>query len=230
MFRIKICGITQPADALIAANAGADAIGVNFFTGSKRCVVAERAAQILHAASGLQNVGVFVNAAVDDVNQLARTLGLDWVQLHGDESPSYLLGVTADVKIIRVYRAGSKGIEYVVDDVATCRQSGRLPDAVMLDALACDSYGGTGQTVNWAEAARLPALLSEIGVGELPWILAGGLSPENIAAAIDQTKPSAVDVASGVEASPAKKDAALVQSFTKAAAQAFRQVGQRRLE
>jgi phosphoribosylanthranilate isomerase len=225
MFRIKICGITNIGDALAAADAGADAIGLNFYPKSARYVNRDVGATILQAAPAtLFRVGVVVNEEVADLHQLIADLqstapiGLQAVQLHGDESPHYVGQVRAKY-VIRGRRFGDKGIAEIAADLEACDKMRRLPDAVLIDAAAPGQYGGTGTTVSWSCLADYRRWLHNV-----PLILAGGLTPDNVAEAIRIVRPHAVDVASGVEASPGKKDHAKVRDFVAAARGAFEQI------
>jgi phosphoribosylanthranilate isomerase len=214
MFRIKICGITSPEDGRAAFEAGADVIGLNFYERSPRSVSLEQARRIMDVVPAA--VGVFVNSPVEQVNEIAAELGLSHVQLHGDESPETFAQLAAEIDAIRVYRMGPQGFEGLVRDVQDCCQAGRQPSGVLVDAAAAGQYGGTGQTVHWAELAN-----HRDSLGQVPLILAGGLSPENIAEAIQAVHPAAVDTASGVESAPGVKDMAMMRSFVESARAAF---------
>lgn len=236
MYRVKICGITRPADALLAAEAGADAIGLNFFSGSPRCIAAERAGQIVarlrqdYSPSQVQVFGVFVNATVDDILRTIRSAQLDSVeqgfgiQLHGDEPPELLrelrqaTGHALQVSIVRALRPIDASLAQATEYLAACQRLICLPEAILLDAHSPAAYGGTGLKLNWSQLASRGELL--LG---LPLVLAGGLNPENVAEAISTAWPHAVDVASGVETSPGIKDAAKVTAFVSAAKIAFAQ-------
>ena len=199
MVKIKICGITNLDDALMVVEAGADALGFVFFQGSSRCVSPENAAAIIcRLPPFVQTVGLFVNEEVTTVNRVADTCGLDIIQLHGEESPDYCHAVTRRIiKAFRVKDASS------LDTIADYRVTGSL-----LDTWSPLAHGGTGSTFNWDIAAQAAA--------SRPIILAGGLTPENVAGAITAVRPYAVDVSSGVESAPGKKDAGLVSRFIRA--------------
>lgn len=222
MFKIKICGITHPEDAQAAVEAGADAIGLNFYRRSPRSVSVDRAIEIVHEENLIaQRVGVFVNTPADEVNRIARAVGLAWVQLHGDEPPEFLTEVSPEFGIIRVHRLDESHdpIETIVQDLLACRAEGRSPDAVLVDARTTDEYGGTGETVDWA------ALVDhKVWLEGTPLILAGGLCPSNVDEAIATVRPAAVDTASGVEKSPGCKDATKMQAFVSTAKEAFEDV------
>lgn len=197
MVRVKICGITNVRDARMAARLGADALGFNFYKGSQRYIKPERAKAIIASLPPfITNVGVFVDAAPEEIIEIVRLAGLDAVQFHGDERPSEVHSINGvrRIKAIRVQDAR---------DIARCRRY--RVEAYLLDAYVPDKPGGTGEKFNW-ELAREAG---EFG----PIILAGGLNPANVADAIEIAQPYAVDVASGVEIDPGKKDATLVEAF-----------------
>jgi phosphoribosylanthranilate isomerase len=226
MFRIKICGITNPKDALHAVDAGADAIGLNYYSGSKRCVGILDAKKIASAvADRCLRVGVFVNHSAEELNTIADAVGLDAVQLHGDQPPSYLLDVETRFPILRVYRVGGSGFIKIKADIVLCEKFGRSPDAVMVDAVAPGEYGGTGRQLDWSSLADRIELLNFDRVVPVRLILAGGLTAENVAEAIKAVRPFGVDVASGVEALPGRKDPVKVQAFVAAARRGFAEIG-----
>ena len=216
MFRIKVCGVTSIEDACHAARCGADAIGLNFYRGSLRCISPEQAADIASAMpAGVVKVGVFVNAAPEDIRSLVETVRLDAVQLHGDEGADELAAL-AGIPVVCAYRHGPGRLATLDKLLLECRRAGRLPDAILVDAHRSDAYGGTGAAVDWSQLAEVRER-----VGALPLILAGGLTPENVATAIRASNPSAVDTASGVEAEPGRKDPVLVERFVTAARAAW---------
>jgi phosphoribosylanthranilate isomerase len=280
MFQIKICGITTPEDALLAADLGADAIGLNFYEKSPRHVSAERAKTISMALAlevaqrpPIHVFGVFVNMLLEKAVQHAMDAGIGEYQFHGDESSesiaklSRFLGAaresnpslvsladfleakreaiknflkqllvtlkdgtpsTASVdeislpwypQLIRAFRAEAFSLEPVVNYLRDCQTLGGLPHAVLLDAHAPGSYGGTGQRLDWNMVREQRDRL--LG---LPLILAGGLTPDNVAEAILTARPDAVDVASGVESSPGKKDPAKMRDFIGNAKAAFSRI------
>ncbi len=213
MFRIKICGITSEADARAAADAGADAVGLNFFRKSRRFLEPVAARQIAAVVPAeVVRVGVFVNSTADEIVKTVDAVGLDYVQLHGDEPPMLLAKLSSGVKIVRAFRCGSDGLSPLARYLDECRTLGRVPDAALIDADAGADYGGSGQPADWTRIAQDRAQL-----GDVPLILAGGLTPENVAAAIAAVRPDGVDVASGVEIQPGQKDATLVRRFVAAA-------------
>jgi len=195
--RVKICGITRLEDALVCVEAGVDALGFNFWPGSKRHVQVELARQIAAALpSGLLKVGVFVRADRAEVRQTVRTVGLGAVQLHGDEDPELYSDVGAQVwQVLRV--------------------ADRLPGApspaaaaVLLDAKV-EGFGGAGHRFDW-KLARAAADWA------VPVWIAGGLEPRNVGQALRLSSASGVDVASGVESAPGTKDPARVRAFVEA--------------
>jgi phosphoribosylanthranilate isomerase len=196
---IKICGVTTAKDAAMAAELGADAVGVNFWPGSKRYVDPAEAAPILAAIpAGILKVGVFVNARIEEVARGLVFLGLDRIQLHGDEVAADYAGFDA-ARLIRVVR---------VRDAASFAAAGTWRPSLWLYDAFVEGYGGGGVPAPWpliAEKARRP------------FLLAGGLTPENVAEAVRATHPDGVDVSSGVERSPGVKDPAKVAAFIAAA-------------
>jgi phosphoribosylanthranilate isomerase len=213
MFRIKICGITNIDDALVAADAGADAIGLNFFSKSRRFVTPEIARQISAALPAtVRKVGVFVNHSADEVANVVDQVGLDGVQLHGDEPPEIVSQLPSGAMIVRASRASIDQLQSLVVYLSACRRIGRTPDAVLIDSAATTDYGGAGHVADWD---LITAYRS--GFGETPLILAGGLTPENVASAIASVRPSGVDVATGVEFEPGRKNPAQVLQFVSAA-------------
>lgn len=214
-FKIKICGITSVDDALTAVDAGADAIGLNFYEKSPRSIAVADARRIVTALAESQAaavpIGVFVNHSVDEVRGIWKASPLAAVQLHGDEPPE-MLAELSSIPVVRALRFGPGGVAEIARDFAACRVK---PCAVLIDALSTDRYGGTGETVSWAGLADHERWL------ECPLVLAGGLTPENVAEAIRIVRPQAVDVASGVESAPGKKDSAKMRDFVAAAWAAF---------
>jgi phosphoribosylanthranilate isomerase len=216
VFKIKICGVTNVADALAVAEAGADAIGLNFFPGSSRWVNCSVAAEIARALEAkLVKVGVFVNASVDEIKRIAGEVQLDAIQLHGDEPPEFLAQLPGQV-LIRAFRCGEDGLGPVIAYLAHCQQLGCTPAMVLMDAFRPGQYGGTGETINWM------SLIDHREHRELPpLVLAGGLRPETVAHAISVVHPAAVDTASGVERSPGQKDPGKIHAFVQAARSGF---------
>lgn len=196
MTKVKICGITSVDDALMAVDAGADALGLVFFEKSPRHVDVEVAAGIIAKLPPMvQVVGLFVNADVEVVNRTADHCGLDIVQLHGEESPEYCTLVRR--RVMKAFRVrGPESLTPLTDYRVA---------AYLLDAYSPHAYGGTGEVFDWdcAVAAKRHGAI----------VLAGGLTPDNIAAAVARVRPYAVDVSSGVESSPGKKDPEKVRRF-----------------
>ena len=212
LFRIKICGVTCSDDAQMVADAGADALGLNFYPKSKRFVEIETACGVVkQLPKHVQRVGVFVNASIKTILKTVNEVGLDCVQLHGDEPPEFL-GELTDTKVIRAFRYKDR-LEPVVAWLDQCE---RPPVGVLLDAWHPSEYGGTGNSLSWPELSNVGEQLDP------PFILAGGLNPENVGRAIREAVPNAVDTASGVElASPRRKDPDLTRRFVSEALAAF---------
>ncbi|AMV71576.1 phosphoribosylanthranilate isomerase [Desulfuromonas carbonis] len=200
MIKVKICGITSLEDALHACACGVDALGFVFYEESPRCIDPGSAAKIIRQLPPfVTTVGLFVNADPEQVEEVADFCGLDVIQLHGDEGPDDCdFTPRRTIKALRVKDAASLARH---DDYAVA--------ALMLDSWVKGSYGGTGHLFNWELAAAVAR--------QRPVILAGGLTPENVADAIRAVRPYAVDVSSGVEAAPGRKDPAKVAAFIDAA-------------
>ena len=195
---IKICGVTTPGDAAAAAAAGAGAVGINLWPGSKRYVAPDAARAVAAAIPpGVLRVGVFVGAPADDVQRRMDELALDRVQLHGDETAADFASFD-QARLIRVVR--------VRDAASFASEAGWWPALWMYDA-DVPGYGGGGVVPPW------PLIAAR---ARRPFLLAGGLTPENVAAAIAATRPDGVDVASGVEARPGVKDPAKLVRFVAA--------------
>jgi phosphoribosylanthranilate isomerase len=202
MTKIKICGIKTLSDAQAAINAGADYLGFNFFPKSARFIETNKFKEIgkvirdHHPTISL--IGVFVNSKPEEIRSLLETGLLDMVQLHGDESPEFCAAF--DNKAFKAFRGIPKDgvIPYIRKE----------SPALLLDAMIGGSYGGTGITADWTAAAKLAKTY--------PIFLAGGLNPENVREAVRQVHPWGVDVASGVESSPGKKDIDKMKAFIQA--------------
>jgi len=217
MFTIKICGITRPEDAQAIAAAGADAIGLNFYAKSPRAIDADRARTIIAALPpGIVKVGLFVNALPENICHRCDELGLDLIQLHGDEPPDFLLKLGGRPVMKALRAAGSQGISLICDYLSACRTLGCLPRMVLLDAPLKDGFGGSGKLADWSLAKEYQAM-----EGMPPLVLAGGLKSENVAEAIRATGVRSVDTATGVESQPGIKDAAAVAAFVRAATAAW---------
>lgn len=197
MTRIKICGITRMEDALAASNCGADAVGLVFYEKSPRHVTLQQAAQLAAAVPPfVTRVGLFVNPSADEVRKVLHETPLDVLQFHGEESPEFCAQFGRSyLKAVRV----KPGV-----DLVQCAARYRGAQGLLLDAYVEGTPGGTGESFDWA---LIPHGLS------LPVILSGGLHAENVAQAIKQVRPYAVDVSSGVEAAKGIKDAAKVAAF-----------------
>jgi phosphoribosylanthranilate isomerase len=194
---VKICGVTRTQDAIAAARSGAHAIGLVFYRKSPRYVEPDAAAAIVRALPPfVTTVGLFVDAAPDEVRQVAAHVGLSMLQFHGSEEPRYCEQFELPyLKAVRV-REGIDLLQYARDFYGA--------KALLLDAFREGLHGGTGATFDWA---LIPPSLP------LPIVLSGGLSPENVQTAIERVKPAAVDVSSGVETSKGIKDAAKIAAF-----------------
>ena len=204
--RVKVCGITHPDDAALAAELGADALGLNFYERSPRALDLARDTAFLRALpAGLRRVAVLVNAPFALAERLVGEGFVDAVQLHGDEDETFCLRLrSAGVPFIKAIR--------VRDESALLRPERYGTDHLLLDAFRPDAYGGTGHTLDWALAARFAA---DGRAANRRTILSGGLVPENVAEAVRRVRPDAVDVASGVEgaAGPRRKDVARLRAF-----------------
>lgn len=214
MFRIKVCGITSVDDGRMAAEAGAEAVGLNFHAQSKRYVTPELARRIAAALPPeVVRVGVFVNAQADAIRRLVDTAALNMIQLHGDEPPELVLELarTLSTPVIRAFRLAPGGVKPIGGYVQRCHEAGCPLRMILIDAYQQGCYGGTGKTVDWT------AVRSLTREGLPPLVLAGGLTPENVAQAIETARPVAVDTAGGVESSPGRKDARRVRAFVEAA-------------
>ncbi len=195
MVRVKICGITSIGDAECAVGAGADAIGLNFYRGSPRCVAPATARAIAERLpAAICRVGVFANMERSEIEAIVETAGLSAVQLHGEEPPELCAGWR--VPVIKAFRVRARR------DIE--RISEYCVDFVLLDAYQEDALGGTGVRFDWS-------LLDSVDRRRL--ILAGGLTPENVSEAVRRIRPFAVDVASGVERAPGIKDPEKVRRF-----------------
>jgi phosphoribosylanthranilate isomerase len=194
---IKICGITNMDDAVMAFAYGADALGFIFYKKSPRYLTPEAAMRIIHELPGdISKVGVFVNHDAHAVRQIYEFCGLDMIQLHGDESPEYCREFPQSI-LIKAISPGREEDLSLVDDYSA--------RAFIIDSRESGLYGGTGKKSNWDVAVKLRDIH--------PLVLSGGLNIGNILQAIRTVSPHAVDVNSGVEVSPGKKDPRKVQSM-----------------
>ncbi|MDA1161720.1 MAG: phosphoribosylanthranilate isomerase [Planctomycetota bacterium] len=216
---VKICGIRDVATAEQIVSSRPDAVGLNFFAKSPRCVDRKVAAEISAIVpSEIESVGLFVNHELSDVLDTAQQCGLTMIQLHGDEPPEFLAELqagSADIRILRAFRVDDRGLSDVAEYLSECRQLGVCLAGCLIDSRVDGEYGGTGITAPWDlladqyDVARWPRL-----------IVAGGLHPGNLADAIRITRPFGVDVASGVESQRGVKDLTLVREFIQVARQA----------
>jgi phosphoribosylanthranilate isomerase len=205
--RVKFCGITRATDAELAAELGAWAIGLIFWSPSPRAVELERAVEVAATVKRrLQVVGVFVNPTLEEVASVADEVGLTIVQLHGQEGPAFCAEVRrrTGCQVIKAARVRSRAEIQALERYHT--------DYHLLDSYSPGVPGGTGETFAWE--------LAHDHSGSVPLILSGGLTPENVASAIEVVRPFAVDVASGVERAPGRKAPELMRRFALAAAAA----------
>jgi phosphoribosylanthranilate isomerase len=206
MVRVKICGITNLDDALASIDAGAHALGFNFYPASPRYIAPSAARAIIEQLSpSVLCVGVFVNLPeAKDVQRQASEAGVQAVQLHGDESPLYCRELK-DLFVIKALR--------VKNDFKPEQAAVYEADAVLLDGFTPRAFGGAGQRFDWSVAASTRQLVAKL-------FLAGGLNANNVAAAIESVQPYAVDACSGLESIPGRKDMAKVRAFINAALEA----------
>lgn len=210
MVRIKICGITKVEDIKLVAELGVHAVGLNFHEQSPRCITPFAAAELVRRLPPfIAAIGVFVNWTEAPILALCKALRLSAVQLHGDEAPQVVEHVARHLPVIKALRQGQ-------GNSAPDFSRYRAASAFLLDSALTGQYGGTGTVGNW-HLARAAAQSHRL-------ILAGGLTPENVAEAIRIVRPYAVDVASGVEARPGKKDPAKLRAFFDEVARASREI------
>jgi phosphoribosylanthranilate isomerase len=199
MTKVKICGIKSLRDALAAAEAGADLLGFNFYLESPRFIDArtceEISAVLKEKFPSIQLVGVFVNSSREAIETTMAACSLDLAQLHGDETPEFCAALGN--RAFKAFRGIPDG------RLETYARS--VPPAFLVDGVAAGLYGGTGNTADWSAAAKLGR--------NYPFLLSGGLKPENVAEAVRQVKPWGVDVASGVESRPGEKDPDRIRAF-----------------
>jgi phosphoribosylanthranilate isomerase len=199
MIKVKICGITNATDALAAIDAGANLLGFNFYEKSPRHITEAEAAKIRpRFPKKVEAVGIFVNHPPAEVTALCKSLKLDAAQLHGDEPAETVAVLARDLTVWKAFRVEPEFRLETLDEYLEA-------SAFLFDAAHTGQYGGTGRTTDW-DVARRAALEHRI-------ILAGGLNIENVAAAVRIVRPYAVDVASGVEAKPGKKDHGRMREF-----------------
>jgi phosphoribosylanthranilate isomerase len=199
MVRVKICGITNAADALAAVEAGANLLGFNFYEKSARYLTESAAAKIrAQLPENVESVGIFVNASAADIAALCNSLKLHAAQLHGDEPPEAVAELARSVPVIKAFRVEPEFSLKTLDEYGDAF-------AFLFDAATAGQYGGTGRATDW-DVARRAAKDHRI-------ILAGGLKVENVAAAVRIVRPYGIDVASGVESKPGKKDHGRLREF-----------------
>ncbi len=202
MIKVKICGITNIEDAMYAVEYGADALGFVFYNRSPRHVTEKVAKQIIsHLPPFILTVGVFVNESVENISKIVKKCDIDIVQLHGDEGPGFCKKVRK--RVIKAVRIKN------VESLKTLSLYKNKINALLLDSFNEEVYGGTGNRFDWSLAKKAKKH------GKI--ILAGGLNIENVSKAVKLVKPYAVDVSSGVEAGPGKKDKKKVKKFIKMA-------------
>lgn len=204
MTQIKICGITNLADARYASGAGADFLGFVQHSGSPRHVESESARHIIAWVYGARTVGVFVNETAAIVNETCDRVGFEFVQLHGDEAVSFCEDI--DRPIIKVIRVGEDMNLHSLRSIMS--EFEEVSEYFLLDTKSEAEYGGSGKSFDWS--------ILEDQSFVRPIFLAGGLNPENVAHAIDRVSPFAVDVSSGLEESPGKKDFGKIDAFVHA--------------
>ena len=201
---VKICGITTASDALAACEAGADAIGFNFWPGSKRFIAPDTLAQwVGELPDSVERIGVFVNADAEQVLSLLQTGLIHAVQFHGDESPEYYQQFASDFASLKAFT--------VKDEASLAGISRFTATTILLDAFCPGEYGGSGTCFEWDLGRRFVNENPERRV-----VLAGGLRPDNVSLAVSEVLPAAVDVASGVESAPGIKDGSMVNDFVQA--------------
>jgi phosphoribosylanthranilate isomerase len=203
MVKVKICGITNLDDARLSVEYGADVLGFNFYEKSPRYIAPSEAREIIKQIDpGIETIGVFVNASIDEIANVTSITTIRTVQLHGDETPEFadrLRDVTG-VGVIKALRVSAgfdpqAALEYNVN-------------GFLLDTLSEKGYGGSGETFNWEIAREFKKIAPE-------FFLAGGLNPQNVADAVRAVRPSALDVCSGVESTKGKKDREKVAAFVR---------------
>jgi phosphoribosylanthranilate isomerase len=212
---VKICGTTNLEDALAAADAGADALGFVFAESPRRVKPAVAAQITCSVPDGIEKVGVFVNETAERIREIVREAGLTAVQLHGDESLEFANELAKDkgLRVIPVFPI-TRIHEVERHTGAVCITPGPLIDTILIDSAMRDKRGGTGQTWDWGLSRGFSQAFR---AGKIKVIVAGGLTPGNVKAAIETLRPWGVDVASGVEREPGKKDHEKVRAFVKAA-------------
>lgn len=205
MIKIKMCGITNAQDALWAANLGADYLGLNFYPQSPRKVSVKHAKDLMaQIPPFIKTVGLFVDEPLESVQKIVKSTGLKVVQLHGTETPDY----AQQVKNIGVQVIKAMAVEAPLTADKTEPFEG-IVDFFLFDHRTPEAPGGTGESFNWEWIQNIPLVTT-------PWFLAGGLSAANVSKAIKQTNATMVDVCSGVEKSPTRKDFDAMKAFIQA--------------
>jgi len=196
--KVKICGLTNYEDAAAAMDMGADLLGFNFYPKSPRFITTEKASDIINKLPGFIDIaGVFVNASLEQIQETISRCQLDWVQLHGDESPQFCRSLgSLNVRTMKALRVKDKSDIQQAENYFT--------DAVLLDAFHPEKYGGTGLTFDWNIVGHINKRV----------FLAGGINPDNAAAAVE-LGVYGIDVCSGVEAEPGRKDKRLMKKLFK---------------
>jgi len=204
MTLVKICGITNLEDAQVAVDAGADQLGFNFYKNSHRYIIPREARAIIaDMPLDVMKIGVFVNEAIERICEIADVAALDAIQLHGDEDNRFIeeVHMISGLPVIKAFRVSS--------DFDPNKAKLSNAKAILLDKYSSQSPGGTGETFDWSVAQGVSTLVERL-------YLAGGLTSENVATAIDKVRPYAVDVCSRIESSPGKKDAEKIEQFIEA--------------
>lgn len=214
---IKICGIRDPDTACMVADLGATALGLNFYERSPRFIDLAAARQIQTAVGSREVtlVGLFVNHSLADVITTCHKLSLNMIQLHGEETPEFLAELVQQIPelvIIKAIRTSEPDLGFLKSYLETCNQVGKRPDHILLDAYSPIAYGGTGHLAPWKMIREEYQYLDWPSL-----ILAGGLTPENVAESISAVQPFGVDTASGVEDQPGVKNLSRVKAFIKQA-------------
>lgn len=203
MVKVKICGVTNLEDAVDALECGADMLGFNFYEKSPRYILPDAARHIIsQLPDSILGIGVFVNGSVSHILEIEEIGGLNAIQLHGDETSEFVskLRQRTNAEIIKAVRVAD---DFVAADVLSYGS-----DAILLDAYSPLERGGTGESFEWNKAVDTSRYVTKL-------FLAGGLRPENVADAVRTVRPYAVDVASGVESAPGKKDMKKVEAFVR---------------
>lgn len=212
---VKICGLNTVEQALLVKEARADAAGLNFFAKSPRSIPIELAARIVQQlAPDVLPIGLFVDAPIEDIQRTTTGCSIDTIQLHGNEPPR-LLAELKPLRVIKAFRWEERIVERITQYLEEAAILNALPHALLIDAHVPGEFGGTGKTAPWDQIAQ------EYRSGWPPLILAGGLTPDNVAEAIHRVKPYGVDTASGVEFTPGLKDPEKIRAFIDRAKQSL---------